>query len=503
MNTATTAETAPNKWGAFAVTVAVAIATILDLVKVNITLSPIEHTLGATSSQAQLIVAGYVLAFGILLVPSGRLGDLWNRKAMFLIGLVTFTAASLLCAVAWEPTVLVVARLLQGAAAGLLMPQVIGLIQNLFQGPERGRAFGIFGASIGLGTAFGPTISGLLIGSLGEELGWRWTFGMNVPVALVILPFAIWLLPGRQRHAEGEARHDLDLVGVALMAATVLFVMLPFVLTTGTDADDPMRWWFLLGAAITGGAFVVWERRYLAAGRNPVIDFGLFRYASYRNGVIITTLWFALMPPMFLVMTLYTQQGLGHEAVIVGMITIPYAFIMAAVAAWSGRHTFRHAATLVLAGVIVYLVMLIAMIVIALMADAAATPWAFAAALAFGGIGPGLVMSANQMRTVKHVPLESAGVGGSFMQVGQRLGNAMGIAIAASIFYAIASAATLVDGVPDAADPATQLLYRDAFIASMALLVGLGGVALLFAVLDWRVDRRQRLEGTATIDLPR
>ncbi|NLT25873.1 MAG: MFS transporter, partial [Microbacteriaceae bacterium] len=384
MTAASDSLTPRQKWGAFAVTVAVAIATILDLVKVNVTLAPIEHTLGATSSQSQLIVAGYVLAFGILLVPSGRLGDLWNRKAMFIIGLLTFMAASLLCALAWHANVLVAARFVQGFAAGLLMPQVIGLIQNLFQGPERGRAFGIFGASIGLGTAFGPTIGGLLIGALGEDLGWRWTFGMNVPIALIILPFALKLLPNRQRHLKREGRRDLDLVGVVLMAATVLLVMLPFVLTTGTAADDPARWWLLVGALVAGAVFVAWERRYLAAGRDPVIDFGLFRYASYRNGVIITTVWFAVMPPMFLVMTLYTQQGLGHPAVVVGMITIPYAFVSAAVAAWSGRHTFTHAAALVLAGALIYVVALVGMIAVGLWAAPEATPWLFAGVLAIG-----------------------------------------------------------------------------------------------------------------------
>ena len=491
------------KWGAFAFTVAVAIATILDLVKVNVTLGPIEHTLGATSSQAQLIVAGYVLAFGILLVPSGRLGDLWNRKAMFMIGLVTFMAASLLCALAWTADVLVIARLVQGAAAGLLMPQVIGLIQNLFQGPQRGQAFGIFGASIGLGTAFGPTVGGLLIGALGEELGWRWTFGMNVPVALVILPFAIWLLPGRQRHEQQEGERDLDLLGVVLMAVTVLLVMLPFVLTTGTADDDPRRWWLLAGAAAAGAAFVWWERRYLAAGRSPVVDFGLFRFASYRNGVVITTLWFGMMPPMILLMTLYAQQGLGHEAVVVGLVTVPYAIVSAIAAAVSGRYTFEHAAVLVLIGAVIFAAALVGLIGVALWVEPGATPLWFALVLALGGVGPGLVMSANQMRTVKHVPLESAGVGGSFMQVGQRLGNAMGVAVAASIFYAVASAARLVDGVPDASDPATQQLFREAFVSAMWFLVALAAVTLVFAVLDWRVDRRQQAEGTATLDLPR
>ncbi|MDN6534359.1 MAG: MFS transporter, partial [Yaniella sp.] len=222
---------ARSPWIPFAVAASVAVLTILDVVKVNVVLTPLEETLGATPTQTGLVVAGYVLAFGIALVPSGRLGDQWNRKAMFMIGLVTFTVASLAAALAPTASFLVIARILQGIAAGMLMPQVLGMVQTLFQGQARGQAFGIFGASIGLGTAFGPTIGGLFLGSFGSELGWRWTFGMNVPLALLLIPLALWLIPAAQPDA-GDA--DLDPVGVTLMAVAVLFVMLPFVLTTGS-----------------------------------------------------------------------------------------------------------------------------------------------------------------------------------------------------------------------------------------------------------------------------
>src|SRR5699024_5536995 len=185
-------------WIAFAVAASVAVLTILDVVKVNVVLTPLEEPLNATPTQTGLVVAGYVLAFGIALVPSGRLGDQWNRKAMFMIGLVTFAIASLGAALAPNASLLVLARLLQGVAAGILMPQVLGMIQTLFQGQARGQAFGIFGAAIGLGTAFGPTIGGLFLGTFGSELGWRWTFGMNVPLVLVIIPLAIWLIPAGQ-----------------------------------------------------------------------------------------------------------------------------------------------------------------------------------------------------------------------------------------------------------------------------------------------------------------
>lgn len=484
----TTTDSRPNRWPAFIVTIAVAIATILDTVKVNVTIVPIEETLGATSAQAQLIVAGYVLAFGILLIPAGRLGDIWNRKAMFVIGLSVFASASLYCLLAPDATHLVIARILQGCAAGILMPQVIGMIQNLFQGRERGQAFGIFGAAIGLGTAFGPTIGGLFIHTLGSDLGWRWTFGMNVPLALVILPFALWLLPGRQRHRQ---RSDLDLPGVVLMALTVLFLMLPFVLTSGGEDDDPARWWFLLLAVVLAGAFVWWETRYAAAGRSPVIDFRLFRLPSYRNGVLITTCYFAVMPPMFFVLTLYNQQGLGHSAVVVGMISIPFAVVSAIVAALTGRYTFAHAPVMVFWGMVIFFGSMIALALVAVFASPESTPVWMAAALAVGGVGPGLVMSANQMRTVSRVPLETAGVGGSFMQVGQRLGNAMGIAIATSIFFAVLVDVSMPDGVPDVTDPVTVQTFKDAFLAAMTYIGGVALLATVVALFDLRASKRE------------
>ena len=151
------------KWQAFWVCVGVAALTILDLSKVNVGLPSIERSLGAGPTALQLIVAGYALAFGLSLVPSGRLGDLKSRRLMFVIGLSSFTVASVLCAIAPTVELLVAARILQGVAAGIQMPQVLGLIQQLFQGRERGRAFGLFGAVIGVSTAFGPTIGGLLI----------------------------------------------------------------------------------------------------------------------------------------------------------------------------------------------------------------------------------------------------------------------------------------------------------------------------------------------------
>lgn len=484
---------ARSPWIPFAVAASVAVLTILDVVKVNVVLTPLEETLDASPTQTGLVVAGYVLAFGIALVPSGRLGDQWNRKAMFMTGLVAFAMASLGAALSPNASLLVIARILQGVAAGILMPQVLGMIQTLFQGQARGQAFGIFGAAIGLGTAFGPTIGGLFLGSFGSELGWRWTFGMNVPLAVLLIPLALWLIPAAQPDA---GTTDLDPVGVVLLAASVLFVMLPFVLTTGSG-DHPARWLFLLLGAGTAVAFVRWENRYLAAGKRPVLDFTLFKFPSYRNGVIITTLWFGAMPATFLVMTLFNQQGLGHNAVAVGLITVPYAIISAIVAAVVGRYTFRHATTLVIWGFIIFIAALIGMVLISQFVPPEHNPIAMAIVLAVAGLGPGFIMSANQMRTLIDVPIIQGGVAGSFQQVGQRVGNAIGIAIGSAVFYAlVASVPRDASGLPDPTDQASIDAYAGAFQLAMTVLIVFSLVALVFAGIDHRA-RRQELAAQA------
>lgn len=365
------------------------------------------------------------------------------------------------------------------------------MVQTLFQGQERGKAFGIFGAAIGLGTAFGPTVGGLLIGAFGSELGWRWTFGMNVPLALVIIPLALWLIPAAQPR---QGRTDLDLVGVTLLASSVLFLMLPFVLTTGSD-DQPLRWIFLVLGMITVVAFVRWENRYRNAGKRPVLDFSLFGFSSYRNGVVITTLFFAAMPAMFLVMTLFNQQGLGHDPVAVGLITVPYAIVSAIVAAVIGRYTFRYATGLVIWGFIIFIAALIGLVAVSVLVPPEHNPLAMAIVLAIAGIGPGFIMAANQMRTLMDVPVTQGGVAGSFQQVGQRVGNAIGIAVGSAIFYALVVAVPRdASGMPDPTDPASIATYSHAFQMAMAVLILFCLIALVFAGIDHRARSRQLAE---------
>lgn len=266
------------RWRAFWVCVSVAALTILDLSKVNVALPSIESAFGAGSTQLQIVVSGYVLMFGLALVPFGRLGDQRSRKTLFLVGLTLFLAMSVVCALAPTVEILIAGRLVQGLAAGIQMPQVLGTIQQIFVGKERGRAFGLFGATIGIATAIGPTLGGLMIAVGGAQDGWRWIFWMNVPLCLIVIAGVVGLLPRTRRPTPGKLQ--LDPVGLTLLALTIITLMWPFLFTTGSPDDDPRRWWTLVLFVVSATAFTWWERRYAASGRSPLVPFRLFSISS-------------------------------------------------------------------------------------------------------------------------------------------------------------------------------------------------------------------------------
>lgn len=468
------------KWRAFAVAVAVAALTILDLSKLNVGLPSIEDSLDAGPTELQVILAGYTLAFGLTLVPAGRLGDIYSRKLMFVIGLSGFTAASLGCALAPDITVLIVARIVQGLAAGILMPQVLGLIQQLFQGPERGRAFGVFGATIGVSTAFAPALGGLLIAVGGDEQGWRLLFWMNVPLGIVALIAAALVLPNATR--EPGRNTDLDLVGVLILGVATFSLLFPFVTTTGSGDDDPLRWLWLIAAAAAAFGFFRWERSYKRRGRSPVVHFDLFQLSSYRNGLLLATSYFAALPAIFLLSTLFLQEGLGLLPVYAGLVSVPFA-LSSAVSAWiGGRLVDRIGRPLVIVGLIGVILGYTLDLILAITLPPEVAAYGMAAALLVAGAGGGLVLAPNQTLTLAEIPLAEGGVAGSMTQLGQRIGTAVGVAAGSSTFFATLTREAGVVMPIDA--------YQDAFRNGVLIAIGLMAVALVIAVLDLRGRRR-------------
>lgn len=477
-----------HRWRAYWACVAVAALTIVDLTKVNVALPSIEQAFSASSTELQLVVSGYVLTFGLALVPSGRIGDQRSRKAMFIIGLSVFTVSSVVAALAPTITVLLVARLVQGIGAGIQMPQVIGMVQELFQGDERGRAFGLFGATIGIATAFGPTLGGLAIALGGAQDGWRWIFWMNVPLGIAAIIAIAVLLPAKVRGSTG--RLSLDPVGLLLFAVTVISLMWPFLFTTGSPDDNPRRWWLLVVFVVAAALFVWWERRYAASGKAPLVALSLFRIGSYRNGTLLATAYFAAAPAMFLLSTLFLQDGLGLAAVFAGMTSIGFALASAATSWWGGLHVARIGRPIVVAGVVIVLVSVVLMVVAAMVLPAEVVPWAMAAVMVIGGAGGGLVIAPNQTLALEDVPVAEGGLAGSVGQLGQRIGAAIGSAVALSLFYATIYRET--------GDEPSAVVYHDAYALGMTAVAVMLALALLAGVVDLAGRRRDDIIAAAS-----
>lgn len=460
----------PRRWQALSVCLVAGFMALLDVSIVNVALPSIQAGLGARDADLQWVVSGYALAFGLVLVTAGRLGDARGRRPVFVAGVAGFTLASAAAGLAPTASLLVAARLVQGVAGGVLMPQVSGLIQQLFRGSERGRAFGLLGSVIGLSTAVGPTLGGILIFLGGVEHGWRFVFFVNLPVGVVTIVLALRLLPPPPRD---RRRERLDPVGVVLLGTAVLLLLLPLV--EERQWRSPARWLLIpLGLALLV-AFYAWERRYARTGE-PVVDPALFGRRSFAMGAVIGSLYFAGFTAIFFIFSLYLQLGLGYSALASGLSVTPFAIGSAAAAAVGGRYVSRLGRPLVAGGlVLVGVGVTSAMIAVALV-PGRGVGWATAVPLLVAGVGSGLVVTPNVTLTLSEVPVRQAGSAGGVLQTSQRLGAAVGIAAVGSTFFA-----TL---------PATggdwSLAYRHGLLVTLGFVL----VSLVVTYLDIRADRR-------------
>lgn len=462
----------PLRWRALTVTLVAGFMTLLDVSIVSVALPSIQRGLGTSAAGVQWVVSGYALAFGLALVPAGRLGDAIGRRRMFLGALGAFTLFSAVAGAAPTTLLLIVARLAQGVAAGSLAPQNSALIQQLFRGAERGRAFGFFGATIGISTAVGPIVGGLILALTGD---WRWIFYVNVPIGVVALVLAARLIsataPGRRSH--------LDIVGVGLLGVGVLALMLPLILAESGGLR--LLWWlFPVGAAVLAG-FAAWEHRIAGHGGDPLLDIDLLRgTAGYASGALLGTVYFIGFSGIWLVLALYFQSGLGYTPLQSGLSVTPFALGSAGSAIIGGRLVGRFGRRLTVTGLALVVIGLGAAAVVLLVAPSSSMGWFLAPVLLIGGIGGGWVISPNTTMTLRKVPVEMAGSAGGALQTGQRIGGAVGTAALPGFFYAVLAASG-----------------RD-FALAASVAVGVAAVAvtaaLVVAIVELRTENRQQAD---------
>lgn len=422
--------------------------SLMAVSSVNVALPTIEIGLGASPTDIQWILSGYALAFGISLIPAGRAGDVMGRGSWFIIGLALFVAASLLSGLANSPDALNVARVFQGLGAGIFNPQIVGIIQQYFTGGGRAKAFALFGLVISASVAIGPTLSGAIIAAVGPADGWRWAFFIYIPVGLVALvlafawfPFAterrlIAALRARRRGEDADValpKVDLDPVGAALVAATVVCVMFPFM-----EHGNPVVWLLLPGAVGVGWLWLRWTRFYRSRGGQPMIDLDLFKIASFSYGTAISSAQFLGGTSTFVVLALVLQNGLDASALHTGIVGLPNAIVSAYASMWAGKHAISSGRHLVILGLALMVTGSLSSVAVAwLIFTHGASYWWLSLPLMFNGFGMGTLGSANQTLAMHEVPREAGGTAGGVKQTFERVATAIGNAVITGIFFAV------------------------------------------------------------------
>lgn len=434
--------------------------SLMQVSSINTALDAIQNSLAATDTDLQWIISGYALTFGIILVPAGRLGDIFGRSGAFVTGVAIFALASLLIGVSNDPLTLNLLRIAQGVGSGILSPQTTGLIQQYYQGRARAHAFAMFGLVVAASVAAGPVLSGALIGALGLEVGWRASFLLNFPLGLIAVVLALFWLPfGKERRTIGRSakqvqqefmrqeiaagRHphqrtphekiDLDPLGMVLLAVAVLLIMLPFMLRS--------PWWVYF-IALAGLALIAiwlkWEASYKAHGHFPMVDLALFKIPTFRWSTAIISIMFFGMTSVWAVFSIFLINAMGATPLDAGLTSLPNAVVSALASIWAGKYAYERGRTVQMISLILYALGLLGCVgVTALAGIYGIAFWWFIIPTLLMGAGSGALGAANQTVAMLDVPAKAGGTAGGVLQTGQRIATAMGIAVFTGIFYAI------------------------------------------------------------------
>ncbi|GGF33082.1 MFS transporter [Aliidongia dinghuensis] len=418
---------APRFWAPISVLLLGAFVVALDNFIVNVAIPRLKADFNTGYGTIQLIIVAYGLAYGMSLVTGGRLGDLYGRKRMYLLGFAGFTLASLLCGLAPSPAFLVAARLLQGITGAVLHPQIVAMLR-VQMAPERRRfAFALYGSALGLGAIAGQLLGGALVDWDWLGLGWRLVFLVNLPVGLIAVPAAALLLDETLR----AKRVRFDVPGMALAALTLGAVLTPLIL--GREAGWPLWTWASFAVSLPlGGAFVRRERELSWMGRAPLVDFRLFRAPAFVSGLLLSGTFFTTLNSFYMALTLLEQLGLGASAFETGLVFLPLGltFLVGTLAAvrLGGRRTLDLGLLFTLAGY--GLLFSVGHVV--------GPDWpvrALVPGLAVLGLGQGLFITPLLNVILARVDAAEAGSAAGVLATAQQTGGALGIAIVGLLFF--------------------------------------------------------------------
>ncbi|MEQ9871305.1 MFS transporter [Pectobacterium odoriferum] len=417
-------------WLGLSVLLMAGFVTIFDLFVVNVAIPSMQADLGASFAQIGFIVAGYELAFGVLLITGGRLGDVFGRRRLFVVGMAGFTFASALCGLAPSAGFLIGARILQGLAAALLFPQVYASIRVNFDGDDSRRAFGLLGMTLGLAAIAGQVLGGWLVHANLFGLGWRSIFLINVPVGLLAIASARFI-----PESSTPQRPSLDWAGVALVSVGLTLLLVPLIEGPGQGWPAWSLWMLGIATLLLMGFHRQQERRQLA-GHLPLVDMRLLAQRRFLLGVLLVLLVYSTSSSFFLCFALLVQTGLGLDPFLAGSIFAPCSvgFVLASLAA--PRLVARWGTSAIVAGALVYAVSIGLLIIQVQIVRADLVAVRLIPVLVVVGAGQGFIMTPLLNLVLGFVDEVQAGMASGVISTVQQVGAALGVAVVGILFGA-------------------------------------------------------------------
>jgi len=416
----------PLRWLVFAVVLAANVMDLMDATIVNVAGPSIRSALGGSASTLLWLSAGYTLAFAVFLITGARLGDMFGRRRLFLVGSAGFTLMSAACAAAPSPSVLIAFRVLQGASGALMIPQGFGMLKECFAEDEMSKVFGAFGPMMGLSMLAAPILAGALVEANLWGIGWRLVFLINVPIGIATFAGAVRVLPRTVAHPGIR----LDTGGMTLLGLALTAIIYPLI--QGRAEGWPAWTFITLGAgAALLGAFVLWERHYQG---DPLIDTRLLSNRTYTSGILVALAFFGAFGGLLLCVSLFTQLGERFSPIHAGLTLIAMVLGLivgmatgTALVARLGRHLLHVGVAIVAAGAVV--------MAITVTGARTTSTLDLAPGLFLVGAGAGISMGQLFDFILAGVGMDEVGSASGVLEAVQQLSSAIGVASLGTIFF--------------------------------------------------------------------
>lgn len=420
------------RWISLIIVLVSAFMDLLDTSIVGLAIPVIKREIGASYALMQWVLAAYSLAFALLLITGGRLGDIFGRKRIFIIGVAGFTLASAMCGFSQNSVMLITSRVIQGGMAALMVPQVLAIIQTTFPPKERGIVYGIYGGVVGLATVSGPLIGGFLTQGNLFNLGWRAIFLINLPVGTFALIAAIIFI----QDLKSSKTVQLDMIGMIIVTVGLLLIVYPLI--QGGELGWPI-WTFvsMLLSIPVFAAFVRYEQYISDKKGSPLVVISLFKQKAFLFGLLVNLCIFAGVSAFFFVFAVYLQSGLEFSILSAGLACLPWS-ISVAIASGPAVQLVRKFGRIILhIGTSILAIGMAGMIVVIHQNASGISAWYIAPCLALSGLGMGLVAPVLTNIIIAGVKHSEVGSASGVLNTITQLGGAIGVALIGVIFFGV------------------------------------------------------------------